>query len=254
MSTGTTTDHQEIGELLPDYAIGALAERDLERIATHLAKCKACRIEFFALLETMSSMPITTGPSAATKDRLFERAGLRPSEGVAHPVSSPPLVEIAQVRAKRSLRHLSWIVAAAALIVAIAAGSWSLQLREELQTEQIISDLVSQPSSARELTDREVASNASATLYIDVESDQALLVAANLPELAADQDYDVWLFTQTGERVNAGTFVPDSSGNAQIVVQAPETFSEYWAIGVSAEVLDENDASEAPLIIGGWLQ
>ncbi|MEJ7838555.1 MAG: anti-sigma factor [Thermomicrobiales bacterium] len=254
MSTGNTTDHQEIAELLPDYAIGAFAERDLKRIAAHLANCKPCRIEFFALLETMSTLPITSGPSAAAKDRLFERAGLRLAGAASRPAASPPPVQIAQVRAKRRLQHLSWIIVAAALIVAIAAGSWSLQLREELQSEQTISDLVSQPSSARELTDREVASDASATLYIDNESDQALLVAANLPELAADQDYDVWLFNQTGERVHAGTFSPDSSGSAQIVVQAPERFSEYWAIGVSSEVLDENDASEAPLIIGGWLQ
>lgn len=239
--------------MLPDYAIGAMPDRELQRMSEHLDWCKPCRIEFYRLLETMSALPLVAGPSAATRDQLFQRAGISQA-GSAPRQTSSPMIDIGQAKASRSLVRIPWLVAAAALIVALAVGTWSIQLRENLQQEQSITELISQPASARELTDKEVVSDASATLYIDGSSDRALLVAANLPSLEAGQAYDIFLFTQSGERIDAGTFNADASGNARIIVEAPAAFSEYWAIGVSAEVDDVSGSSNAPLIIGGWLQ
>lgn len=253
MSIWNETNHQDVAEALPDYAIGAMPERELQRVSEHLQRCKPCRVEFYRLLETISALPLVAGPSAATKERLFQRAGIGNPASTLQRSYAPP-VRIEQARWSRRVLRVSWLVAAAALIVALAVGIWSLQLREDLQQAQSITELISQPASARELTDKEVVSDASATLYVDGTSDQALLVAANLPQLEAGQAYDIFLFTQSGERVDAGTFNADASGNARIVVEAPEVFSEYWAIGVSAEVVDDDGASEAPLIVGGWLK
>lgn len=53
-------------------------------------------------------------------------------------------------------------------------------------------------------------------------SGRLVVIAANLPPLADDKTYQLWLLPQKGEAIAAGTFRPDSFGHAVYTLALPE--------------------------------
>ncbi|MGH2557820.1 MAG: anti-sigma factor [Thermomicrobiales bacterium] len=82
----------------------------------------------------------------------------------------------------------------------------------------------------------------------------AFLLAHGLPALPSDQRYQIWLFTESGEQISAGSIAGGADGFVQGLIRAPESFAAYWAIGLSAEPYAGNAAPTAPLALGGWLR
>jgi len=142
----------------------------------------------------------------------------------------------------------------AAAVALLLLGGWNVWLQRELDDRQNLVALIAEPANAHPLTDSDITSDASAVFYVDPERDEALLMARNVPELKDDQRYQVWLFTESGERIDGGLFEPDADGNVSAVVESAEPFSNYWAVGVSVEPQDGSDAPTSPLFLGGWIQ
>jgi anti-sigma-K factor RskA len=257
VNTLSEPQHSDITELLPDYAIGALEDGDLWRVEAHLETCAQCLATFDQLLELVGVLSPVTAPGASVKLALFARSGLPLAAPVvsvpAHdPEQAPPTTtsEPRTLPQRRVHPALVTLVAAGFLLLALG-GAWSVLQQQELDDQREFVALLTDPDAAHPLTDSEVDTDASATFYSDPERDQGLLVGQDFPALENHQRYQIWLFTQSGERVDGGLFTPDENGG---VVEVIELFSDYWAVGVSVEPVNGSDAPTSPLILGGWIQ
>jgi len=258
----TDAQHDEIAELLPDFAIGALSDGDLLRVEAHVETCARCQAELAWLLDFATVAAPADPPGAAVKHDLFQRAGhpLPELTELTEPPEPQPLQIIrpdAPALKGRILRlpsRLAWIALPAAVIALCLLGAWNLWLQRELDDQGDLIALVVEPGNAYPLTDSEVPTNASAIFYVDPERDQALLTAQNLPAPANDQRYQVWLFTEGGQRVSGGLFVPEPDGTVAVTVEPGDPLSTYVAVAISTEPEAGSDAPTSPLLLGGWIQ
>ena len=96
------------------------------------------------------------------------------------------------------------------------------------------------------------ASGAYATVVCDPSEAAAFVLAENLPVLASDQAYQVWLI-HGDERVSGGLFRPNAQGNGAIAFQAPKPMGDYDAIGISTEPATGSARPTSPPVIQGDL-
>lgn len=259
MNTLTETQHNELAELLPDFAIGALSDVDLWRVEAHLASCASCQAEFALMLDVVSVFSPAPPPGVSTRRALFERVGFLLSDRISQPVDHPleptriePLVQPAQVR--RFPDRFARIALLAAAVILFLLGGWNLLLQQELDNQEDLVALSEELGTAHSLPDSEVLPNAGAVVHVDPQRNRALLTARSLPSLVDDQRYQVWLFPESGQPVSGGSFVPEADGSLVAVIESPEPFATYFAVAVSAEPRGESEAPTSPLVLGGWIQ
>lgn len=251
--------HPEIVERLPDYALGALPEPELDLVARHLEGCAECRAELRRVLAVGAALADVPPPSAASRDALLARATGR----VVAPV--PTRVDPPLGRAPRSIgdrpaerprpgsRAPLWVALAAALALAVGLGAWNVRLQRGDADGDVVAAVVAGAAVAHPLTDSELVPPASGVLFADPESERALLVARDLPPLPSDRRYQVWLFTDAGERIGAGPIEVEADGRTTAPIEAPAPFAGYVAVALSAEPRAGSPAPTSPLALGGWL-
>ncbi len=246
MNDRSPPNHPEIIELLPDYAVGALEDGDLWRVAAHLDTCAICQRELTFILETVTLLGEAPLPHASVKTAVLARVASPPLA----PVSTAPPAHVRRFPAAAAALAL---VAAVALIAAVFAV-WTYVLADDQSENDLVASLLLDPDAAHAINDSELDVGAGGAMFTDDSSDVAFLVASGLPLPGPEQRYQIWLFKESGERISAG-FVPvDSDGVGQAVVRAPEEFAAYWAVGVSLEPAAGSDAPTTPLVVGGWLR
>lgn len=253
-----TANHAEIVEMLPDYALGALDDADIDRIARHLGGCAGCRAELQGVLETLGLIAAVPPPGAAVRGAVLARA-LGQSGASAAP--APLLLRSAAgTRSDGQRSRTPWggraarlgLVAAALLLYA-ALGAWNVRLQRQVGDGNPLAALLSDAVVAHPLTDSEVSPPATGYLVVAPDRDEAVLVADDLPPLPEDQRYQIWLFGEDGGRVGGGLFSVEPDGRVRVRVEAPAPFAAYVAIGVSAEPVGGSPAPTSPLALGGWL-
>ncbi len=235
-------------DLLPAYVLGALEEEDRRAVDAALVaddpdldrELRSWTGQLEALAATVPSVE----PSALVRARVLSATG-------------------GPTRAGGETRR-SWLLAASVALAVL--GGWlgleNVRLRERLATVVAERDGLAerQTSLARDLEstrqelERAVMAGrivgapgtravvlaglgslpgASGHAYHDPGTRQAVFYAADLPRLAADQDYQLW-FIAEGVPVSAGVFEVDEAGRALHLVAdvaAPESI-QAWAVTV----------------------
>ncbi len=248
------TDHTEISELLPDYAAGSLPDGDLWRVEWHLSGCAQCQAEFAGLLDLVSRLVVTLPPRPVTKQRLLAAARPLPAAPVLRDAASAPRESSSRRWPWFRLGRAPQAILGALALAAFLLGGWNLVLQRELAERSWVEGLLTNPAAAHPLTDSELASGASGVFFADGDLRQAVLLANDLPTLGDDRRYQVWLFTEEGERISGGLFDPNDDGTATAIIDAPAPMGDYWAVGISAEPADGSLAPTSPLVLGGWIQ
>lgn len=260
MSVETTPDHDELTEMLPDYAVGALSDADLARIARHLDGCAACRRELANLMETLANLVVAEPPSPAVKASLLARVTSQPRHAPS-PVAAEvpaadhepiPLASRRQPTANGRWARVAWLGAVAAVLI-VALGAWNVSLQRQLDDQPERPALVSAAANVVPLTDSQLTSPATGVMVLDPASDEAMIVAEGLPQLSADQRFQVWLFTDDGERISAGLLAPREDGRLNASIRAPQPLGAYAAIAMSAEPVGGSAEPTTALVLGGWL-
>lgn len=259
MNTQPEAQHNDIAELLPDFAIGALDDGDLWRVETHLETCARCREELTWLVEFGSMAAPVEPPSLAVKRELFQRAGQPLPERLPDDAPRPlQVVPVGSSRRGAPIRRLpvrlAWIALPAAAVALLLLGGWNILLQRELDDRDGRVELFAESANAYPLTDSETPSDATATILVDRTNDEAILTARGLPTLEDGQNFQVWLFTQEGDVVNAGSLTADAQGAVVAAIDAPQRYASYWAVGVSIETNQSGAAPSSPLLLGGWIQ
>ena len=252
------------------YVLGALDAAARERFEAHVPGCPECLRELDELRPVADQLALAVpqvDPPPALSRRLLVRAhALTPTAPPpAAPGPAPALAGAGAagqtVRANhtapapaaqpaprglwgRWAERLSVPVATAALVIALVSGGAVFVQHGEVestkQTNALLSETLSimyQPGRiARELSGDYGNPMSKGTVYMNPEGNDAVLVAYNLPKLAAREIYQVWLNNPEAEqRVSAGTFKVDDRGRGHLIVRAPTRLSQYKYCGVTKE-------------------
>ena len=238
----------EIDELAGAIALDAIPAEEWPAIREHLATCRRSH-PLVRELRQVATLLLEAAPAVEPPTRLRDRiVSAARAEGAASPpaapaVSAPPSpVPVIERRERAWWARPAWGVAAAAALVALAFGLWSVALRRDLdrtqerlaQAErQIAADeqaLTALAFGGQEFRFATTLPGAAGTV-VRPRDGKALLVVQGLPR-QADKTYQVWAL-RGDQPVSLGVFEPDESGRK--VVALDHDLHNVDAVAITVE-------------------
>ena len=235
-------EHEQFVELIPAYAVGATDAEETRAVEAHVLLCADCRSvadEYRRLGDDLLfAAPPFAAPAGLTEDL---RKKLNPT-----PVATP--------------KRASWLDWLRKPGVALGAVAVALLLLTNLYWAGRVGSLERQAQQFAALTQADgislqVADNqlhADGVVYIQPDSNVALLCVYSLPELEPGKTYQAWL-VEDGKRVSAGTFEVNPDGYGVLMIQAGKPVSDYQQLGITIEPAGGSPAPTTPRIMGGAL-
>ncbi|MDX1615433.1 MAG: anti-sigma factor [Candidatus Promineifilaceae bacterium] len=222
------SDHNDILELIPAYALGALDAEEESTVRQHLTTCAACRQELSAYQGVVDLLPLAApveAPTPALKSRLMARVQTTPTKDTAADGSW-------WRRLQSALRALAtgprWRPVAFVAILALLVSNLLLW--------QQVSQPAERPSSWRRvfLAPTEAAPDATGVIYISADGRNGTLIVDRLPELGSDRQYQLWLIDD-GQRVSGGVFSVPADGYTSVQIASAKPLRDFGAFGITIE-------------------
>lgn len=230
--------HEQVRELLPAFALDALADDEMREVLTHLTSCDECRRELASLREVTDQLA-----AAVTQ------------------VSTPNTLRDAVFGTVRSTAKIitltrGWAVslgaAAAILIIALAAVNVSLNqqlsaLSSRLTAQEQVLVLLASPSTSSVVLAGEV--RAAVRLVYDPSRGRGALVVSDLGDPGRGFVYQLWLVTGT-QPESAGVFLPVPG--RPLVLPVAADFARYQAVAISIERAPSGapQPTSTPILVG----
>jgi anti-sigma-K factor RskA len=251
--------HEQFGEDLALYALGALQGNDLVALEKHLELCASCRHELDQLHGDMALMALSAaGPAPPQRSKQRLMAAVKQETRIT------PARE-----AKRSWwGALGWVAAAvmAVGVVWFWQQSDSLQQlatglkndltrqREELRKTRLALDtLTSEKSQSVTILPvgwKGVPPPQGKAIY-SRERSSLVFIASNMPALPPQKAYELWLIPKQGAPIPAGVFKPDARGSATVVNPPLPPQAEIKAFAITVEPESGSSApTSAPTMLG----
>jgi anti-sigma-K factor RskA len=226
----------ELHTLSGAYALNALDPQEAERFARHLADCPSCAQEVRELQATAARLAraVAEVPPPGMRDQVMaairEVRQLPPQTAHVVPLRRP----------RRRPRRTPSLVAAACLALALAAGGYALEARQQadrqhgvaIQAQQQaarLASLMSAPDAV--LRTGSLAGGGSGTVVSSLHLDEAAFVYHGLPQPADDRVYELW-YSVNGSMVPAGLLPHGSSSGTTLLTGGPGGAA---AVGVTVE-------------------
>ena len=221
---------------LPAYALGILEEEDLRAVDRHVSGCPVCRDEVAQLREAAANLAFVSPqmePPARLKRQIMDRVS---------PVQAPRRSGLSQW-----LRNLqpAWGVAALAMIALLVLSN--LVLWQQVRT---LTDRTPQSFQVASLTGLGSGTDSHGVMIVTQSGRFGTLVVDKLPDLGADQQYQLWLILD-GERTSGGVFSVDRYGYGAMVIRAPLPLNEYTSFGVTIEPVGGSPSPTGEKVLGG---
>lgn len=235
--------HAATRELLGAFALGAVDAEEAATVRTHLATCAECQAEMaslWAMVDVLRETVEPRDPPPALRDRIAtaivaEAAAPPPAPPARSAVPSlapapslspaPPWPEPIRPPVSFWARATPW-AAAAAILLLLSAGLlvWNLRLREQVQlvTAPVAETIALAPTDAAPGAGGEVTYLPQDALFI--------LDVRDLPPLAPDQVYEVWLIGEDGVPAPVGVFDQPTDQHAIVADRA-----QYDTLAITAE-------------------
>ena len=219
--------HEQFGEDLSLYALGALEGNERSVLEKHLETCASCREELAALRGDMAVLATSVmgpKPPQRSRQRLMEAIAKEP-RGVSAPAAEAR-------RGWNPWGVLGWIAAAAMLFAVFQTRGENSKLRESVATlGSLVRQQTSDLENAKRVVETITAPEAQKVVLVAGKTppqpqgkafylrDKSglIFVANNLPPLAPEKVYELWLIPTTGAPIAAGLFRPDAHGSATVV-------------------------------------
>ena len=166
----------ELHDLTAPYALDALDEDERAQYERHLATCERCREDLAVLQDTTAQLAYGVAsptPPAHLRDRVLE--SVRADGGVV--VEFP----------RRRLTYALGAAAAAAAALAVGFAAWSASLRNDLEAQRSVVDILADPDARIHALD-----GANGRLVV-TETGEAALVVAGLPRAPEGKTYEAWV-------------------------------------------------------------
>jgi anti-sigma-K factor RskA len=264
----------DLHELAALYVVDALTDDERAEYETHLLECAECRAEVadLRMVTEQLSRAVEAEPPASLRASVLAgiagtaqdhagdpdasagagrhlSAAPAPSRATATPLSSSAASRTDTVVPfrQRAVSRLPYLVAAAAVLLALGFGGWALQSRQDAQQA---SDRQAQLVQLLGASDVRTVSGAgpagsTATVVISPTRQQALLVADRMPALPDGKIYEVW--TISGSPSPAGTFTPGDDSAA--VVTLPGSALSATQVAVTIEPAGGSEHPTSPLLM-----
>jgi anti-sigma-K factor RskA len=278
------TDRQHIAESdLALYAMGSLTPEEMDATRSHLIVCEQCKeelrknqIALAAYAQTTDEVP----PPDGAKDRFLAKLATTPqlhSQPQAQLDLEPPASSPAAPQEHLSLwRNFTLFVSAnfaaplagALAILLIAVAMDDVKFREGLHNERIVAKQAKADSAQlAQLMELLTAAHAKRVVLrqgsvaspppegkvvYDANTGKLLLSASNLQPLPAGKTYELWILQPSGNKpLPAGTFKPDATGNAAIILAQAPVGLKVQGFGVTVENAGGSDTPTLPIVLSG---
>lgn len=243
------TDHRWL-ELAAPFALGALSAEEQAAFEVHLAECAACRGEVQAFRE-VAGLLAEAAPAAAPPATLRDRV-LREARRV-HPIARP------------AGSRLAWLAAAAALVVALAAGFGVWRARGERLALQRALDstrvaLASRDSLVAALVDSAVGTADLASpgkppsmrLFWNRARHVVVVAAFDLPPAPAGRTYQLWAIKKGEAPVSLGTFNTPPGGRTILTLVVPAGLKPDLSAVTEEPAGGSPQPTQQPFLVGAW--
>lgn len=197
----------DVHALAGAYALDALPPEEAATFAEHLADCGACQQEVAELQITAAQLGLglSQAPPPALRDRVLR--------AVHQTRQVPPITPPGDLDARRRRPSPRLLAAAAALLVVL--GGAVLAIRPALDgADPTPSDAVAavlNAPDAQSATAR-LRGGGSMTVVSSDRLDRAVVLGDDLPSLAPDRVYQLWLVNPEGEARSADVLIgPDTT-------------------------------------------
>jgi anti-sigma-K factor RskA len=218
------SDGRHVLDLLADYALGSLEQREARHVTEHLAACQSCRAELAELEHLTGLLAMGAAgaqPSASVRQRLLERA----------PRQKRPR-RLAGADTPRPWWTQRPLWAAASLFIIAALVISNLFLWQRL----ISLDRGPGPQDMRAIAlhNTGVAPEASGYVLFGADGRNGTLVVDKLTPLGDDQAYQLWLM-RAGQSTSGALFTVDESGYRGARILAPDSLLTYSSVQITIE-------------------
>ncbi|MCC7104224.1 MAG: anti-sigma factor [Chloroflexi bacterium] len=267
-----TRDCEQLVDLLPGRALGALEAGEDEVVERHVDRCPDCASELAEYLRVsaqLAALAPAHDPPPELGARILEAAR-------ADLEDAPPRLAALPRRPMRwSLagwwRQVSPQVAAFSLGAAALAIGWGYstqqsldrmqsqlndtqqqidRIRDSYQTVALV--LASGDMRVQNLGPGEVTATAWGKVWTDPSTGKGMLMAKGLPAVDAGHCFQVWL-TRDDQRISAGFLYPVGNGVYYTVLQAPRPVTDYQRVGVTIEPTGGSPGPTTPRVVGGTI-
>jgi anti-sigma-K factor RskA len=261
------------------YAMGALSAEEMAQARAHLRGCARCAEELrqntLALAAYAQTTPEVAPPAGARERfmaRLTETAAGTAAGTAAEPAAVPVrLGKIEEAKSKTSgfwPGGGSWALAGALAVLLVVVAVDDFRKRAEIgpllaeaqrgqidsaQLNQLMELLTSSQAQKVSLHQTPVASPPpEGRVVYAAHSGKLLLTASNLKPLPAGKTYELWILQPGGGKpLPAGTFSPDSSGNAAMILANEPANLAVAGFGVTIEKEGGSDVPTPPIVLSG---
>jgi anti-sigma-K factor RskA len=239
------TAENHVTELIPAYVLDCLDQEEAVYVKEHLAACLACQTELHSYQAVADQLPLMVAqvePPLRVKGALMARIQAAAPDKAAGGLSF-------WQRISGFTQRLSpaWTMASLVLILILAASNLLLWRQvNQLSTPQ--------PDVMRVVTlnGTGIAPQATALLVISLDGEHGTLVVDNLPDLSDQQQYQLWLIDENGNRVSGGVFSV-KKGYGSVWVKSPQPLKSYPAFGVTVEPWGGSPEPTGDRVLGGDL-
>ena len=217
-------EHDQIAELIPEFALGILDANEEEMVRRHLESCAACRDELASYESVVDALSLATpmvDPPPNLRSQLLERVeGLSAPETDTTPSSWKQSITS---RVQDFLTGPRWQPALVLAVIAIVVGAvYFWQQNSRVQPEEY------------ELTSTDAAPGAQGVIEVAANGRDATLTVSGLPTLSPEEQYQLWLIVD-GHRASGAVFSVAEDGTATVPVDSGRPLSEFGAFGITIE-------------------
>ena len=250
--------HEQFAEDVLLYALGSLDEGERQSFEAHLRDCVECRRELQAAQEDLGLLALSTAgpkPPARSRQRLLTAMASEPKKTQTRGSSVGKGWMWIPWFATLALALLSSLLYFANLrikndVAAIRANSQAQEV--ELRQAREMLELLKSPDAMRvTLTPGAERPKPQGKTIYSLQKGRLIFMVSNLPPAPPKMAYELWLVPKTGAPVPAGTFWPDTSGNATVLQTSMPSGVEPKAFAVTLEKAEGADTPTMPLIMQG---
>jgi len=244
------TAHEQFGEDLALHALGALEGEARTALEKHLEGCSGCREELAQLRGDMALLGTATAgpkPPQRARQRLLEA------------IAKEPRGAATKARGFSWWAAFGWAAVLGMFLVVVQLRRENAAVRDAMTA---LGDLVKtqavQLSNARRVVESLTADDSQKVTLVAAKTpalpqgkafylrnkNSLVFVASNLPPLAPQKIYELWLIPIDGAPIAAGLFKPDAHGSATVVNPPLPPGVEAKTFVVTLE--SENGSHDAP--------
>lgn len=249
--------HEQFGEDLALYALGALDGDERSRLEKHLEGCAACRRELEQLRANGALLAFsTTGPKPS------ERSKAR----LMNAVAKEPRAQTQARRARLWWGALGWVTAALALVVAVTLWRQNQQLktsatksvefiereRLRLESDRKVAEILQAPDVAGfDILPVKYPAPPPSGRAIYSRAQGLIFIASNLKPVPDQKAYELWLIPTQGAPIPAGVFKPDAHGSATVINPPLPAGAEAKAFAITIEPEKGSTTPTMPIVLMG---